>query len=154
MNGQIQAFIILIGMRNSLAKMTLREQFEKEQKEKHQNMMAVLFETGPQHYIAWLENIIQTHVKPPQYTSPIKFCLNIYYPSENRFLAHTEDGTAIFLDLDTDSSFTEINTDDIETALEYTTYMKSLEGKYIECKSISPYIPVYFVRNAKFINSF
>lgn len=134
--------------------MSLREQFEKEQKEKHQNMMDNLFETGSQHYIAWLENIIQTHLKPQQYFSPIKFKLLTYYPEDFKFLAHTEDETPIFLDLDTDSSFPELSTDDIKTTLDYAIYMKSLEGKYIECQSISPYTPVYFVRNAKFINSF
>jgi hypothetical protein len=134
--------------------MSLREQFEKEQKEKHQNMMDTLFETGSQHYIAWLESIIQTHLKPQQYNKDIKFKLGCYYPSDFKFLAHTEDGSAIFLDLDTDSSFPELSTDDIKNALDYANYMKSLEGKYIECESISPYTPVYFVRNAKFINSF
>lgn len=134
--------------------MSLREVFEKEQKEKHQSMLDTLFETGSKHYIAWLENIIQTHLKPQQYTSPIKFKLEYYYPSDNRFVAHTEDGTAIFLDLDTDSSFPELSTDDIKTTLDYAIYMKSLEGKYIECQSISQYTPVYYVRNAKFINSF
>ena len=81
--------------------MSLREQFEKEQRETHQSMLDALFETGSKHYIAWLEKIIQTHLIPQQYNKSIKFKLADYYPSDFKFLAYTEDGTAIFLDLDT-----------------------------------------------------
>lgn len=135
--------------------MSLREQFEKEQRETHQSMLDALFETGSKHYIAWLEKIIQTHLIPQYYISPVKFKLIRYTSYDNRFIAHTEDGNSLFLDLDTDCAFPEI-TEAFENIphSERPLFLKSLEGKYIECESILPFNTIYWVYNAKFINSF
>jgi hypothetical protein len=63
-----------------------------------------------------------------------------------------ENGKVWRLDLTCDASFPEIiNSEEYKTATGMKELMERLKGKTFECEDITPYIPCYFVRNAKFI---
>ena len=57
-----------------------------------------------------------------------------------------ENGKIMFLDLVTNCSFPEIDSDNTDVE-----YLQSLVGKEIEVESTFPYIPLHFAVNVKFV---
>jgi hypothetical protein len=68
------------------------------------------------------------------------------------FGCRDEEGKYIKLDLFTDSSFPESDTElNGKTYEEQEVYCNSLIGRQIEVESTSPYIPCYFANGVKFV---
>lgn len=83
----------------------------------------------------------------------MKFKLEKLSNLVNAMNATDEQGKSIRLDLWTDSSFPEITDalNKLTTVAEQNEYLNSLNGRTIECESILPYTPCYFVCNGKLI---